>query len=195
MKYLNDKLSIFIPTYNRCNLLKDTLNSLVHEANRYNIPIIISDNNSNDGTENIINNFKNQYRNIFYNKNPENIGLDKNMLLVLKLVKTKYCFMLGDDDLIIRGKFKKIVKILSKDDFDLILLTEISQKSKRKSKKLAVDITLNDCRNFFNGYWDKMPFGSIIINLELAKNIDASRFIGTSHAYTGLIWEYLAKKI
>jgi len=116
------------------------------------------------------------------------------MLLVLKLVKTKYCFMLGDDDLIIRGKFNKILKILSKEDFDLILLTEISQKSKRKTIKLSADITLNDCRDFFDEYWDKMPFGSIIINLELAKNVDAYRFIGTSHAYTGLIWEYLAKK-
>jgi len=44
MKYLNDKLSIFIPTYNRCNLLKKTINSLIYEFKidkLYSIPIII----------------------------------------------------------------------------------------------------------------------------------------------------------
>ena len=34
------KLSIFIPTYNRCNLLKDALNSLVHDAYEHDVSII-----------------------------------------------------------------------------------------------------------------------------------------------------------
>ena len=192
-KCLNEKLSIFIPTYNRCNLLKDTLNSLVHEVHKYNIPIIISDNNSTDDTENMVNEFKNKYTNIFYSKNKKNVGLDKNMLLALKLVKTEYCFMLGDDDLLIEGGFEKVMKMLAIANFNLILLTEMSRESKRKSIELETDMILNYCRTFFDGYWDKMPFGSIIINLELAKSVDVSKFIGTSHAYSGLIWEYLAK--
>lgn len=188
------KLSIFIPTYNRCNLLKDALNSLVHDAYEHDVSIIISDNNSIDDTESVVNEFKNKYKNIFYNKNKENIGLDKNMLSVLKLVKTKYCFMLGDDDLLIKGGLAKVLKMLCTKDFDLILLTEISKESKRKNIELKTDMVLNDCRKLFDGYWDKTPFGSIIMNMELAKRVDISKFIGTSHAYSGLIWEYLAKE-
>lgn len=192
--HLSEKLSIFIPTYNRCNLLKDTLNSLIHEVYKYDISIIISDNNSIDDTENMVNEFKNKYKNIFYSKNKKNVGIDKNMLSVLKLVKTKYCFMLGDDDLLIEGELEKVLKMLVIKNFDFILLTEIGKESKRKNIELETDIILNDCRKLFDGFWDKTPFGSIIINLELAKRVDPSKFIGTSHAYSGLIWEYLAKE-
>lgn len=194
MKNSSKQLSIFIPTYNRCDLLKDALNSLIHEAYKYNISIIISDNNSIDDTENMVNEFKNKYKNIFYSKNEKNVGIDKNMLSVLKLVKTKYCFMLGDDDLLIEGGIEKVLKMLSTMDFDLILLTEMGKESKRKNIELETDIILNDCKKLFDGYWDKTPFGSIIINVELAKRVDPSKFIGTSHAYSGLIWEYLAKE-
>ena len=52
MKNSSKQLSIFIPTYNRCDLLKDALNSLIHEAYKYNISIIISDINEKNECSN-----------------------------------------------------------------------------------------------------------------------------------------------
>jgi hypothetical protein len=44
----------------------------------------------------------------------------------------------------------------------------------------------------FKILWDKMPFGSFIALRELFGSDCFERFLGTSHAYTGAVWESLA---
>ena len=93
-------LSICIPTYNRAKLLDLCIGSFINEAIKYNIDICISDNNSKDKTFEIVNKYKQFYKNIFYKKQKETISIDHNMLEVLKLAKTEYALWLGDDDLL-----------------------------------------------------------------------------------------------
>lgn len=64
-------LSIVISTYNRCDLLKENLN-LMLKCNREDIEFIVSDNNSQDDTWNILQNMKDSRIHIFRNK--ENLG-------------------------------------------------------------------------------------------------------------------------
>ena len=57
----NQLFSIFIPTYNRANLLAETLNSLISQISEDQIEIIISDNNSTDTTKKTVETFIQQY--------------------------------------------------------------------------------------------------------------------------------------
>lgn len=95
-------MSICIPTFNRANLLKATLESIVCqkifiESNE--IEIVISDNYSVDNTYEVVSYYINKYSNkIFYHKNDENIT-DLNFEKVLSLGKAEY-LKLNNDTLI-----------------------------------------------------------------------------------------------
>ena len=74
------KLAICIPTYNRSYHLKNCLNSILLNGDEVkNIEVCISDNNSTDDTQNIVNFYK-KHIDINYQLNTENIGVAKNIL-------------------------------------------------------------------------------------------------------------------
>ena len=97
-------LSFCIPTYNRKLYLSVTIEIILQQINKtanlgYIINICISDNNSNDGTDQMINELlKTQSVEIIYSKNRENIGFDLNILKVVSLSNAKYCWLFGSDD-------------------------------------------------------------------------------------------------
>jgi glucosyl-dolichyl phosphate glucuronosyltransferase len=58
-------LSVIIPTYNRSNLLRETLDSIINQdLNKSEYEVIIINNGSTDDTENVIKNFKKKSSNI-----------------------------------------------------------------------------------------------------------------------------------
>ncbi|UOF91385.1 glycosyltransferase [Fodinisporobacter ferrooxydans] len=111
MKENQPVLSICIPTYNRAELLKLSLESLIPQASEFNgeVEIVISDNCSTDHTKDICMEYKDvDY--FCYSRNSENIGTTRNiMTLTSSLAKGEYCWVIGDDDLIIDGQLSKII--------------------------------------------------------------------------------------
>jgi glycosyltransferase involved in cell wall biosynthesis len=95
-------LSILIPTYNRSTLLYKNLcitRSILSDNNLKNeIEIIISDNNSEDNTFNMINSFDFNYLNYRLYSQKQNMGPIFNCLFLLKKAKGKFIMYLGDDD-------------------------------------------------------------------------------------------------
>jgi glycosyltransferase involved in cell wall biosynthesis len=54
----HELISVIIPTYKRCQILAKAVNSVINQTYK-NWELIIIDNNSNDGTEELIANFHN----------------------------------------------------------------------------------------------------------------------------------------
>ena len=78
MSYL---LSICIPTFNRAELLKNTLTSIYSQkANHSDFEVVISDNCSTDHTEEVVFEFLNNHNNINYIKLSEPIYSDNNIV-------------------------------------------------------------------------------------------------------------------
>lgn len=77
-------VSICIPTYNRCQLLTKTINSIIcqNEFVEGKAEIIISDNASTDDTEKIGRDFESKFDNIHYYRNEENVR-DENYPLCI----------------------------------------------------------------------------------------------------------------
>lgn len=114
-------LTIAIPTYNRAKYLKRALQSITEQYDNR-LEIIVSDNASQDTTEEVVNEMK-EYIPIKYIKNKENIGSDLNFLQCFHEAKGKYIVLLGDDDLIIDGKMSIILNFLeSFEDLSLVFL-------------------------------------------------------------------------
>ncbi len=95
-------ISICIPTYNRAIFLKECLNSitlqLIDTKLKDIVEIVISDNNSQDNTANLIKKYQKKYKNIRYYKNNKNIGPTKNAIRAASYGKGKYIWFFSDDD-------------------------------------------------------------------------------------------------
>lgn len=106
-------LSIGIPTYNRANLLEESLNSVINQSLK-DLKIIISNNGSTDDTKEIINKFRIKFPNkidqIWEYK--ETVPANTNFKKVLSLANTKYFTWLQDDDLVHYDLYRRGVQAL-----------------------------------------------------------------------------------
>ncbi|MDE1860603.1 MAG: glycosyltransferase family 2 protein [Candidatus Micrarchaeota archaeon] len=121
-----DKLGIYIPTYNRKRDLELCMRSFIPQLKRYGFPIYVSDNNSTDGTEKVVNKLKRSYSKIFYKKNDTGLGptYASNLVSVINMGKTEFAWLFGDDDVIKAGAIDRIVTNLPGHDY-LQINTEI----------------------------------------------------------------------
>lgn len=109
-------LTIGIPTFNRGEILKLNLDSLVMQIEPYNeyIDIVISDNCSDDNTEKIAKEFSYKKDFIRYYKNDKNIGLNNNVYkIVHEYTDSEFLWIIGDDDMIINGGIPKILSVIN----------------------------------------------------------------------------------
>jgi glycosyltransferase involved in cell wall biosynthesis len=92
--------SICIPQYNRTSFLLRVLESLNTQTFR-NFEICISDDCSTDGREQeIINYLQETALKFEYSKTEKNIRYDKNLRRAIGLANGRYCFLLGNDDML-----------------------------------------------------------------------------------------------
>ncbi len=83
-------LSICIPTYNRADVLKLCIDSIVkNKAFSNEIEIVVSDNCSSDDTQLLMSDFSSKYNNIIYYRQKENIGGERNFIFVLEHAQGK----------------------------------------------------------------------------------------------------------
>lgn len=129
----NPFLSICIPTFNRSNYLNELITLLLEEiGDRKDIQIVISDNNSNDNTPEIVAaNFKNNNL-IKYIRQSYNKGVSENIIDVVNYADGYYCAIFGDDDLVRRGWFDLLISDLMKHDPDIVV-----------SDRVLCDINMN----------------------------------------------------
>lgn len=93
-------LSICIPTYNRANVLKKSLEAYVNNSYFDNdVEIIISDNASTDDTKYVCECFTQKYCNIKYYRNNKNIN-DSNFPLALDYGTGRYLKLMNDSTII-----------------------------------------------------------------------------------------------
>jgi len=156
-------LSICIPTFNRANYLEMCLESIKMqleenaELNDF-VEVVVSDNASTDNTKEIVEKYRNFFKNFTFVSSNTNLGVDVNTVTVLKNATGTYGWFFGDDDLIVNGAIDAIFEKLKTDEYDFIGLeaTPItSENSSGKKITFSLDdfIEERDPNDFyFNGY-------------------------------------------
>lgn len=108
-------LSICIPTYNRSHLLCHLLRCLGREysglSEQGEVEIIVSDNCSEDGTPSVVKDFQ-ELIPIRYYRNEQNIGGTANILQTPSLATGVFCWIVGDDDLLVPGALVQVLQLL-----------------------------------------------------------------------------------
>lgn len=114
------RLSICIPTCNRDVYLESSLRRLFDQIGSRDgeIEVLVSDNASDDRTETIVKQYslRPSFR---YMRRKENGGAERNFLDVIAAATGEYCWLLGDDDVLLPGAVDHILQVLEDDPADL----------------------------------------------------------------------------
>jgi len=189
-------LSICIPTFNRLHYLREMLECLLPQAESNGVEVCVSDNYSNDGTAEFLIDISHTYPCLRYIINSKNIGLDKNMLSVISMGLSQYIYPIGDDDFLPEYSLDLILLEIKKGG-DVLILNGWHTTPTLVKKWLHLSPSISGHsftrpNEAFISLWDKMPFGSFLAARDCFLEDYSHRFIGTSHAYTGAIWDALA---
>lgn len=134
--YLFPLVSILIPTYNRPQLFKLALDSVLQQTYT-NIEIIVCDDSTNNETEIEIKPYLKQYPSMKYIKNDRNLGQFENDLKCLELANGEYINFLMDDDLFHCEKIEKMMDYFIHDESEeLSLVTSYRQLIDMNGNKL-----------------------------------------------------------
>ncbi len=177
-------LSICIPTFERKEILKKTLQTLIDSEKLVpgKIEVCISDNASKDGTFKMLKKYQKIYPFIRIRKNRKNEGFDSNLAASFNLANGVYCWATGDDDPVIPYGIKRLVGLLEKNERFLLGLSGVAFDKifkKREFKKREFiekfSLLINQNSKFLKYRKDSYFLGSISTyffrNLELKKTI------------------------
>ena len=98
-KYTADDIDIFVLTYNRCDFLKESLESLFNQTVK-NINITVIDNASTDLTQEYLEKLTAQNEFVHYHRNSENKGSEYSYNLAGMIAKRRLMMVFHDDDLL-----------------------------------------------------------------------------------------------
>lgn len=183
-------LSICIPTYNHAEPLRKTLESMIPQAQPYNIPIYVSDNASTDHTLKVLVSFQKTYPLLFFRSNQENLGIDQNMIDAARMASSKYVWVIGARRIILPGMIDKIYKVLQEKNWDMLVLNDPSpvfkapkSQSYTSAKKVFVELSRN-----------LTGLGFEILPAEAWQSAVLPKYAGTDWTILGLTLEYIADK-
>ena len=120
---MNYKISVIIPLYNAETFVKSAIDSIINQTIGFeNIELILVDDNSNDSTKEIMQNYSKKYSNIkcFFPKGNSgtpsrgrNIGIDK--------ASSEYIMFMDQDDRYVNNVCEVLYKLIEKTEKDIVM--------------------------------------------------------------------------
>ena len=177
-------LTILIPTFNRQDLLAETLDMFYQYVStsklQQDIFFIVGDNASTDYTLPLLEQCKKRFTksgiNFSYYTNEINVGLTRSILKGLSEIRTKFIWVYGDDDPLNSIFLSKIVPFLKKTSRDFLIVptssfvnvTEINSAITEQDYSLEIDnLEINELNiNFLDLHYGFL--NSVILSRKIA---------------------------
>lgn len=106
-------VSVLVPCYNHEKYVEDCLRSLMNQ-DYSNIELIIYDDCSSDNSYNVIkkweNNLKKRFANVVIHRNNHNLGVVKNLNLMISIAQGEYIKIIASDDMLLPNAISTFVK-------------------------------------------------------------------------------------
>lgn len=100
------KISVIMSVFNSEEYLKDSIESILCQTYS-NFEFIITDDGSTDKSIDILNSFRDKDKRILLIKNLKNLGLTKNLNIMISLAKGDYIARMDSDDISLPQRFEK----------------------------------------------------------------------------------------
>jgi len=183
-------VSIIVPTYNRAELLKRAIESVLYQTYDNIIEIIITDDGSTDNTKEIVEEFKKRDSRIIYSINtkyPHGPTGNKNNGLDLAI--GEFIGILDDDDILLPTAISDLVEIYIKYGYKIIFGNCMrSDNNEFRGRHYNKDEEMNYedmiCGRYEGEYWG-------IIHRDILGN---KRFVSETWGGESLFWYQLFKK-
>lgn len=104
-------LSICIPSYNRADMLRAAIESILNQDVE-GVEIVVSDNASTDHTDAVMRDLVQQYPQLKYVRSEVNVGADRNFLKVVELASGRYVWLMGSDDMVAPGGVAEVLSAI-----------------------------------------------------------------------------------
>jgi len=163
--------------------------------------VVIVDDCSKENIPPIICRIKNEFPALnlrFYQNNP-NLGFDKNVLRVISLAKGDYCWLLSNDDQILPGAVKRILKLVN-EHVGLSLInanyTRFDNLLQKTTSDKMVDLRTNkhfvDANMFFfyqtnssKSYFKYLGVNTLTMSTDIFNRAYWNSFADINHKYIG----------
>lgn len=121
--FLNMKLSIIIPTFNRLNKAAQQIQFLSEERarNKSSAQFFLSDNASDKNVSECLEEASGRHG-FTYRRNEENLGLVGNLIASINATDGDYTWLVGDDDSLSEGILNKVLDKLVTEQPDLLFI-------------------------------------------------------------------------
>lgn len=116
-----NQLTVVVPTYNRLNLLQNSIKSLEDQTIK-GFNVLILDNSSDDGTKIYLRNLKSTFFSIKLILREQNIGYFQNLLDGIKQVRTKYITFLSDDNVYLSNCLEKLLSAINEREDTRVII-------------------------------------------------------------------------
>ncbi|EDN71230.1 Glycosyltransferase [Beggiatoa sp. PS] len=149
-------VSVLMVTYNQKHFIKEAIESILTQ-DYDNLEIVISDDGSNDGTQEILREYKTKYPNKFILVLAEkNQGITKNCNSGLSFCKGKYIAFLAGDDLMLSGKIRKQVEYMERHPKCAICYHNLE----------VFDSDVNQFLRYFNDKYNPAHEGNVSVTIK-----------------------------
>lgn len=115
-------LSVCIPTYNRCQYLKELIDSIL-SIERDDIEVVVKDCASTDGTVEMLKSILDPRLRVYWNAN--DLPAFCNMVDSLFCAQGKYALFCLDRDILFPDKVIELMRLISQDDYSLLVMTSV----------------------------------------------------------------------
>lgn len=125
MTKVEEKISVLMSTYNSQDKIRSSLESILDQTYE-NLEFIILDDNSEDGTFEILEEYESKNDSIKLLKNESNMGLTKSLNILISESSGNYIARQDDDDFSARNRLETQMRLMKKFELDFCTLRAIT---------------------------------------------------------------------
>ena len=175
-------VSIGLPVYNAEKYLEEALESILDQTYKH-FELIVSDNASNDRTQDICLKYAQKDSRVRYYRNETNLGAAPNHNHVFELAKGKYFKWAGYDDKIAPDFLSKCVEVLEKN-LDIVLCMPQTDLIDENGQHIGgfnynVDADISSPQMRFKNLMLKNKYGSFIYGLMRLDSVSKTSLHGS----------------
>lgn len=190
-------ISICVPVYNGGAHLQRLLDALLASA-RGDFEIVMSDDCSSDGSWEALERRAAGDDRLRCERNPRNLGMDRNFAHVASLARGEYLWFSGQDDLIQADGLARVLDFLAaRPDIDFILMNHAKRVAGRFGEHMVEAAQLDEhafgvgLDSYVRHTRHHLPtfLPTFLMRSALWRSVDVSRYFGTCYCQVGVFLE------